>query len=218
MLISSQPEIDYNEEYTEGLLYATHKYGLIDRVAVPPDSKEADLEDLRLYLEDGESEQNIELSEILEGEKSNLEDVREALENEYGNLDLNLAPNYGGLEGKVYERREFGRKKWIWGYGQAYFHEQKERMAKRSCELSDIGEREKAKELEKEYDKDFYKIYGTYASASIGAMAAGAAFNNLPLLLGGLSIIFLGHSYGEMWQGMQIEERLEKPEFQTVEG
>ena len=156
----SQSEIDINEEYSEGLLYATHKYGLIDRVAILPDSKEAELENLRLYLESEEDNQDIKLSKILEGEENKLEDVREVLEDKYGDFDLNLDPNYSDLEGKVYEEREFGKKKWIWGYGQAYFHEQKKRLARRSSKLKDMGKKEKAEELQSEYYKDFVKVWG----------------------------------------------------------
>lgn len=198
----------------EAILYSTHKYGLIDSIAVPPESENADTDSLRLYLSDGVEEEKFKVTEVLEEKQEGLDDVQSLLEEEYDDIDLNLSPNYRDLEGSVYDECEFGRKKWIWGYGQTYFHEQKKRLAKRRSKLEDAGMKQKASELKSKYDRDFKKVYSAEIVSSVGTIATGAALNNAPLMLTGLAIMFLGHSYGEMWHRMQIESDLEKTEYQ----
>ena len=61
------------------------------------------------------------------------------------------------------------------------------------------------------------KSGGTATTTSLGAFGAGAILNNIPLALSGITLAFLEGSYGEMWQGIKIEERMEKPKFQTKE-
>jgi hypothetical protein len=50
----------------EAILYSTHKYGLIDSIAVPPESENADTDSLRLYLSDGVEEEKFKVTEVLE--------------------------------------------------------------------------------------------------------------------------------------------------------
>lgn len=213
----NQNNTDVDLEEGEAILYSTHKYGLIDSIAVPPDSENADAGSLRLYLSDGEENEKFKISEVLEEEQESLEDTQSLLEDEYDDIDFNLSPTYEDLEGSLYNEREFGRKKWIWGYGQSYFHEQKKRISKRKSRLKDAGMEQKASELKSKYDRDFRKVYSAKVASSVGTMAAGAALNKAPLLLTGLAIMFLGNSYGEMWHGMQIESDLEKTEYQINE-
>lgn len=120
-----------NMEDTQAVLYADVKYGLIDSVAVPPESARADLDDLRVFMFDEESAYDYHIFELLEDDIEGLNHAQELLENEYESLEVESSPTYEEVDDLLNSEKDYGRKKWMWGYGMAFFHQEKERLSLR---------------------------------------------------------------------------------------